>query len=222
MGVVLDILIKYHPAFLSGLWVTIKLTAIIWSSGLLIGGVLGVMSAQHRLFVGIPMRMAAFFLSGTPILVVLFWMHYPMQTMLGVTIDPFVTAAVVFSILNILTVADLLRSHIIDFPEQYRTAALVCGLDRTTFITRIQIPILFRQILPGLLPLQIVMLQTTLFASLISVDELFRVSQRINAIEYKPVHIYTALAVFFLAICLPVNGVAVWLRSRFTRDISEK
>src|SRR5207249_809855 len=136
-------------------------------------------------------------------------------------IDPFVTASVVFSIINLLSVGDLLRSHISDFPEQYRTAARVCGLDRRTFIFRIQIPILLRQVLPALLPLQIIMLHSTLFASLISVDEIFRASLRINALEYKPVHIFTALALFFLAISLPVNALAIWLRVRFTRDLSE-
>ena len=66
------------------------------------------------------------------------------------------------------------------------------------------------------------MLQCSLFASLISVDEIFRVAQRINATIYRPVEIYSALALLFLAVCLPLNGLALWLRMRFTRDLSEK
>ena len=66
------------------------------------------------------------------------------------------------------------------------------------------------------------MLQATLFASLISVDEIFRVAQRINAVEYKPVEVYTALALFFLLVCLPLNGVALLLRHRFGHDLSER
>jgi ABC-type amino acid transport system permease subunit len=65
------------------------------------------------------------------------------------------------------------------------------------------------------------MLQATLFASLISVDEIFRVAQRINARVYRPIEVYTALGVFFLAICLPMNGIALWLRRKYTRDLSE-
>ena len=66
------------------------------------------------------------------------------------------------------------------------------------------------------------MLHTTLFASLISVEEIFRVAQRINAQIYRPVEIYTALGVFFLAVSLPVNGFAFWLKHKFTRDMSEQ
>jgi ABC-type amino acid transport system permease subunit len=222
MELVFDLIIKYHQAFLSGLKVTVELAVIIWSAGLVIGGALGILSAQYGLLIGLPTRLVAFALSGIPVLVFLFWMHYPLQAMLGVVIDPFVTSAVVFGIINILGVAELLRSNIVDFPEQYRIAALVCGLSRRTFLLHIEIPLLLRRILPALLPLQIVMLHSTLFASLISVDEIFRISQRINALEYKPIHIYTALGLFFLAVSLPVNAFAIWLHARYTRNISEQ
>jgi ABC-type amino acid transport system permease subunit len=66
------------------------------------------------------------------------------------------------------------------------------------------------------------MLQLTLFASLISVEEIFRVAQRINATIYQPVEIYTALAIFFLIICLPLNGLAIYLKKKYTLNLSEK
>lgn len=151
----------------------------------------------------------------------LFWAHYPMQALMGVVINPFYTAAVVLGTINIFGVSDLISSHLIDFPEQYNVAARVCGLSSRTTILRIQMPIILRQVIPALLPLQVIMLHSTLFASLISVEETFRVAQRVNSIEYKPIHIYTALALLFLVTSLPVNGFAIWLRTRFTRNISE-
>jgi len=66
------------------------------------------------------------------------------------------------------------------------------------------------------------MLHATLFTSMISVEELFRVAQRINAQIYKPIEIYTALGVFFLAICLPVNFFALWFKQKYTRNVSER
>ena len=65
------------------------------------------------------------------------------------------------------------------------------------------------------------MLQATLFASLISVDEIFRVAQRINATIYRPIEIYTCLGMFFLLICLPLNGFALWFKEKFTRNLSD-
>ncbi len=69
---------------------------------------------------------------------------------------------------------------------------------------------------------QVNMLHMTLFASLISVEEVFRVAQRVNALEYRPVEIYSALGLFFLLLSLPLTGLAIILREKYGRDISEK
>ena len=217
-----DLLYKYRADFLTGLMVTLKMCAIIWPVGILVGTLLGAAGAKWRRAVGWPSKAASFVLGGIPILVFLFWLHYPVQSLLEVVIDPFYTSVTALGIVNALLVADTVRSVFINFPQQYLMAARVCGLSpRSTFL-RIQLPIVFRQILPGILLIQVAMLQATLFASLISVDEIFRVAQRINSRVYRPVEIYTALAVLFLVVCLPMHGFAFWLRSRFSRDFSEK
>lgn len=218
----LDILINYYPAFLKGLAVTLQLCAIIWGTGIFLGGALGLAGARFRFWIGFPSHFISFILGGVPLLVFLFWLHYPAQALFDVVIDPFYTAAFTFSIVNIFAVADIVRGALIDFPQQYLIAAKVTGLTRHQTIFRIQMPLILRQILPGLLMAQVAMLHVTLFSSLISVEELFRVAQRINAQIYRPVEIYTALGVFFLAVSLPVNGFALWLRARFTRDVSEQ
>ena len=216
-----QILVKYRQALLSGINTTIQLALIIWITGLLVGTLIGILSAKFQRVVGIPAKICSFMLSGIPVLAYLFWTHYPMQTILGVVINPFFTAAAVLSTINIFAVSDMINSHLSDFPEQYNIAAKVCGLSTRTTILRIQLPIILRQVIPSLLPLEVIMLHSTLFASLISVEEIFRMAQRVNSIEYKPVEIYTALALLFLFTCLPVNGFAIWLRRRFTRNISE-
>ncbi len=216
-----NILVDYHQGFLQGLVVTFKLFFIIAFFGITIGGSLGWMSRRSEDIRNI-VRCGAFFLSGIPILVFLMWMHYPFQAMLDIVVDPFYTACLTFTVVNIFSVADLVRKTLGDFPEQYRIAAKVCGLTNKQTIFKIELPLLFRQILPALIMLQVVMLHTTLFASLISVEEIFRVAQRINANIYKPVEIYTALGVFFLIICLPINGFAVYLKKKYTRNISER
>lgn len=222
ISTVWDILWQYHTGFLSGLWVTLQLCAIIWIAGILFGSGLGFLGWQHPHNIGKISRYISFVLAGVPILVFLFWLHYPVQAIFQVVIDPFYTAAFTFTIVNIFGVADLVRGALSDFPSQYLTAAQVCGLSPRKTILRIQLPILLRQILPGLLMLQVTMLHVTLFASLISVEEIFRVAQRINAQIYKPVEIYTALGVFFLAVCLPVNGLALWIKKTYTRNLSDR
>ena len=218
---VIDILIQYHQGFLKGLLVTLQLSAIIWGSGIILGSALGLAGSKYHLSVGLPSRIMSFLLSGVPILVFLFWLHYPAQAMFNIVVDPFYTAALTLSIVNLFAVSDIVRGALQDFPKQYLTAAKVTGLSRKQTIFRIQLPLILRTVIPSLLLLQVTMLHTTLFASLISVEEIFRVAQRINAQIYRPVEIYTALGVFFLIVSLPINGFAFWLKARFTRNMSE-
>lgn len=217
----LDIIINYREGLLAGLLVTLKLSSVIWFSGIFIGTIFGYLGSRYRVEIGRPSYVISFILSGIPALILLFWLHYPLQAILQININPFFTAAFALSLINIFGVADLVRSALVNFPAQYNLAAKVCGLSQKETFIKIELPIILRQIIPSLLSLQVTMLQLTLFASLISVEEIFRVAQRINAIIYKPIEVYTALAIFFLIICLPLNGVALWLRSKYTRDISE-
>jgi ABC-type amino acid transport system permease subunit len=218
---IFDVIIRYKEALLKGLFVTVQLCAVIWISGILFGALIGYFGARFKKGVGIPSRVVSFLLAGVPILVLLFWLYYPGETLLQVNIDPFYVAAFAISIVNIFLVADLTRNALINFPNEYKLAAKVCGLSSSETFFKIELPIILRQTLPSLLGIQVNMLQLTLFASLITVGEIFRVAQQINAQIYEPVQIYSALALLFLVICLPLNGLAEWLKHKFTRDISE-
>jgi len=218
---VFDILVQYHQGFLMGLKVTLELYAIIVLVGVLAGIAFGVCAAANKT-AGYTSQGAAFLLGAVPTLVFLFWLHYPVQAMFDVVIDPFYTAAFTLTIVNFFAVSELVRQAVQDFPQQYLIAGRVCGLSGKDIVMKIQLPMLFRQLLPGLLITQVGMLHATLFASLISVEEIFRVAQRINAQIYKPVEIYTALGVFFLIVCLPINLFAYWFKVKYTRDVSEK
>jgi len=218
----LDIIWSHRQEFQRGLQVTLQLCLIIWSIGILTGVVIGVAGARWKTAIGLPSRAVSFVLSGVPVLVFLFWLYYPLQYALGVDIKPFNTAAAALSIVNTFLVADVIRGVLLEFPDQYLMAARVCGLSSRETILRIQLPIIARQVLPSLLFIQVGMLQATLFASLISVEEIFRVAQRVNSEVYRPIQIYTALAFFFLMICLPLHGLAHYLKNRYTRNLSER
>lgn len=219
---IFDILYNYRQGFTNGLLVTLSLCIIVWSVGLLIGGLIGIAGAHWKKAVGLPTKAIAFVLSGVPVLVFLFWVHYPLQTILGVIIDPFITTAITIATINVFSVAEIIRNSINNLPKQFIEAAKVCGIQPTKRLFKIELPIVLRYALPSLLILQVNMLHLSLFGSLISVDEIFRTCQRINAQIYKPVEIYTALGFFFLLVCLPINGLAEFLKIKFTRDISER
>jgi len=114
--------------------------------------------------------------------------------------DSFYTAAVVFAFYNTLTIGEVVRGAIEDLPVAFSMVAQVTGVPRGTYMRTIMVPLALRAALPSYLVSQVGVLHMTLFASLISVDELFRVIQRINSIEYNAVEVYSLLAIFYFCL----------------------
>ena len=90
------------------------------------------------------------------------------------------------------------------------------GLSKSTVARYIELPILFRRAIPQILSIQASMLEYTLFASLISVPELFKTAQSINAMIYRPVEIYSLLIIFFLIILVPLHLGINYLQKKYT------
>ncbi|MBX3356515.1 MAG: ABC transporter permease subunit [Phycisphaeraceae bacterium] len=201
---------------------TLKLCGIAWLIGFPLGIGFGLAGARWPRSAGRVLQAIAVLFAAVPVLVVLFWLHYPAQAMLGMVIDPFLTATVTLMAYTAILVADAVRLGLGDFPAQFDVAAKVCGLRHSQILLRIKLPLMFRRLLPTALSIIVVILQASLFASLISVNEIFRVAQRINSMVYKPVELFTALALFFVVVCVPLHIAAIVLRYRYTRDVSER
>lgn len=217
----LNILISYSGAILRGLSITLIICFSAWFFGILGGVILGY-TAQKNTSIAKFLSISSFLLSSIPVLVLLFWLHYPAQAILRITINPLITTIITLAIINIVLTAELVKKTVDNFPLQYVSAAKVCGINEKKKFFKIKFPIIFRQVLPGLLTLQVTILHMSLFGSLISVEELFRVSQQINSQIYRPIEIYSALALVFVAVSLPLNLLAYYLKNKYTRDLSEK
>lgn len=218
---VIDILSTYRFELLNGLAVTLQLCAIAWVASFVIGGIIGLLAARYREF-GWWVRILSVVLAGIPAIVFLFWLHYPAQAVLGIVVPPFVTGAVALSFLGIFMVAEATREVLAQFPLQYITAAKVAGLDRSETFRHIVLPLVGRSFFPSAVFILVTIFQMSLFTSFISVDEIFRTAQRINSIIFRPIEVFTALAIFCVLVCTPLYGFTNILRERYTRDVSER
>ncbi len=219
---IFEIFSTYHQGFLQGLWVTLELCLLVWVTGIAFGTVAGILSARYRRSIGLAIKALSSIVSGVPVIVMLYWLYYPMQQQLELDIPAFGIAVFALSFLNSLMVAELVKNAIIDLPSQYLMAAKVSGLGERTILFKIQIPLIFKQLIGPILLVQITMLHNSIFASLINVDEIFRQIQRINAMVYKPIELYSALAVFFIIITVPLTLLAYYLKRKYASDYSER
>ena len=212
---VFEVLIENRAAYLSGLVVTLQICAVAWILGLLGGTFAALLAHWQPKLIGLPLSATSRISEAVPVLVLLFWLHYPAQSALGVVVDPFYTTSLLLAILNSLAVYGIIVRAIMQVPKDLIEAATVCGIPSVQTFWRIKLPLALRASLGSLFTAQINVLQLSIFGGLIAVEELFRVSQQINSQVYQPVNVYSILGLFFLFGCLPMNLFAQQLEKRF-------
>ena len=213
----LDILVEYRGLFLQGFITTSSLFALIVLIGGSLGVLLGILGGRYSKTVSRAVNGLKFFTKIVPVLILLFWMHFPLQSLLGVVINPFWTAVFAFSFVNAIAVAYLTQNGLASLPKSYREIGLTMGMSMRQVVRYIEAPLFLRKSLPDILVTQATMLEYTLLASLISVPELFRTAQSINAMIYDPVSVYSLIVLFFVVLLAPLHCLITYLKKKYAK-----
>jgi polar amino acid transport system permease protein len=133
----------------------------------------------------------------------------------GIVVNPFWTMVIALGSINTVAVANIITEELMLLPKSYIEAAKVLRMHRNNILRYIELPLLMKRVLPQILLVQASMLEYTLFASLISVPELFKTAQSINAMIYRPVEIYSLLVIFFFFILAPLHLLVGHLEKKY-------
>lgn len=191
---------SFWDILLPGLLVTIPLTAISFSFALIIAVIVALIQ-----FAGVPVlsQIARFYIwiiRGTPLLVQLFIVFYGLPHV-GILIDPFVAAVVVFSINEGAYCSETMRAALESVPKGQLEAGLCAGMSWGQTIRRIVLPQALRTAFPTLGNSLISMVKDTSLAANITVTEMFMTTQRIVARTYEPLLLYVEVGLIYLIFC---------------------
>jgi His/Glu/Gln/Arg/opine family amino acid ABC transporter permease subunit len=212
---VFEVLIQHHQLFLKGFGTTLSLLALIMLIGIPLGVLAGVLGSRYSKLVGKLVNGLKFLTKVIPVLVLLFWLHFPLQALLNVVIDPFWTTVIALGFVNAVAVAHIVQSDLELLPKSYREAGTTLGMTKKQIVQYVELPILAKRTSPSILLNQATMLEYTLFASLISVPELFRVAQSVNSMIYDPIAVYSLLVLFFVIILTPIHLLIAHLKKKY-------
>ncbi|HEL2058251.1 TPA: amino acid ABC transporter permease [Streptococcus suis] len=180
-----------------GLLVTIPLTILSFSIGLLLAiGTALVQIAE----IPILKQLARFYIwiiRGTPLLVQLYVIFYGLPS-LGLVIDAFPSAVLVFSINTGAYAAETIRASIEAVPKGQLEAGYTVGLSFGQTMRRIILPQAFRVAFPPLSNTLIGLVKDTSLAANITVLEMFMATQQIAARTYEPFALYCEVALIYL------------------------
>lgn len=188
---------SFFKILLPGLTMTVPLTVLSFSFALIIAVIVAMIQfAKIRVLKEIA-RFYIWIIRGTPVLVQLYLVFYGLPG-LGITLDPFPSAVIVFSINEGAYAAETVRAALESIPKGQIEAGYCAGMTYFQIMRRIVLPQAFRTAFPPLSNSLIAMVKETSLAANITVVEMFMAAQRIVARTYEPLALYCEVAMIYL------------------------
>lgn len=193
---------------LSGLLITIGLSVLIVFFGTIVGLMVAFGKRSKSYFVSKFCSLYTDFFRVMPALIMLIWIFYALPIFTGIRFGPFETGVIVLSLHLSGYIGELIRSGIEAIPKGEVEAARVLGLTEFQIMQRIVLPQVVRQLLSPLMGLYIEEVKNTTLVSVIALNELLHTGQIVISQTYRPLEIYSAIAIMFIVILLPLTFVA--------------
>lgn len=130
---------------------------------------------------------------------------------MGITLDAFPSAVVVFSVNTGAYASETIRAAIEAVPAGQLEAGYCVGLSYTQTMMRIILPQALRIAFPLLSNSLIGLVKDTSLAANITVMEMFMSAQRIAARTYEPFALYCEVGIIYLIFCTALTRLqSVW------------
>lgn len=198
---VLEILINaFWRILLPGIKVTLPLTFFSFALAFVISVIVALIQYADVKILKQICRFYIWFIRGTPLLVQLYVVYYGLPQV-GILLDPVPAAILTFGFNEGAYMAESMRGALEAVPKGQIEAGYCVGMNYLQIIRRIVLPQALRTAFPSLSNSLISMVKGTSMASVITITEMFRQAQIINAIYYEPLWLYLEAAMFYLMFC---------------------
>ena len=204
---------SFLKILIPGIRVTIPLTIISFSLALIIGTVTALVQFADIKGLKQIARFYIWVIRGTPLLIQLFVVFYGLPSV-GVIIDPFPAAVLVFSINEGAYSAETIRGALEAVPKGQIEAGYCSGLTFVQIMWHIVLPQAFRMAFPSLANALIAMVKSTSLAANITVMEMFMVTQQIVARTYEALALYLELAFIYLMFSTVLTRLQTYIEKR--------
>ncbi|UHC15276.1 amino acid ABC transporter permease [Methylobacterium currus] len=197
----------YRWLFVQGLGVTVAVTVAIVVIGLLVGLAAGLAKLSHLA----PLR----WLSNayievfrcTPLLVQLVWFYYALPILAGIEISAVGASVLALSLYGGSFYAEIIRGGIVSIDRGQGEAAAALGMTPAQSLRRIILPQALKRMVPPLMNQSIIQFKNTSLVSVLAVPDLLYQGQVAAHDSYRPLEIYTLVAVLYFAALYPLTWI---------------
>jgi len=202
---------EYREVFLRGALVTAKLTAGALAIGLVLGLLIGMAKSSRRAWLRVPATTYVELFRATPTLVQLVWIYYSLPILTGVQLGSFVSVTLGLGMNAGAYFAEIFRAGILSIDRGQMDAAKAIGMRHWQAMRRIILPQAVRRMIPPFINETATLVKLTTLGSVLAVYELLHESNNLITNTFRPLEVYTTLALAFFAIIYPIIYLSRWL-----------
>jgi polar amino acid transport system permease protein len=207
----------YRWLILSGLGVTIAYTIGTILLGLLVGLAAGLLRLSRNPMITAPLVAYVEIFRCTPLLVQIVWFYYALPVVLGIDIPAHVAATLVLSFYTGAFYAEIIRGGVNSIERGQWDAARAIGMRRRQAMRHVILPQAVRRMIPPFMNQSIIQLKNTSLVSTIAVADLLYNGTIITAATYRPLEVYTMVAVIYFLVLFPLTLAAQQVERRLAR-----
>ncbi|GAB2720236.1 MULTISPECIES: amino acid ABC transporter permease [Comamonas] len=196
---------KYRMLLVGGVGYTLLFTVICILGGLAVGLVAGLGRLSSNKIVTAPLRAFVEVFRCTPVLVQLVWFYYALPVLTGIEMSAPVAAALCLSLYGGAFYSEIIRGGIISTDIGQTEAGQAIGMTRGQVMRRVILPQAFRKMIPPLVNQSILQLKNTSLLMVLAVPDLLYQGQVIAHDTYRPLEVYTFIAITYFVILFPVT-----------------
>ena len=210
--------LRHFDLLVYGLGNTLLITGLAFLMGLPIGFILAMMRLSGRRYLSMPTGFVIDFFRCTPSLVQLFWFFFAFPMLTGIRLTPFSAVVITLTILSAAFTAEIFRAGILSLERGQWEAARALGMPHRNIMGRIILPQAIKRMIPVFLERAIELLKTSTIASTISYTDILFNAQEISHQTYRPMEVFTVVALIFLIIVTSGSQLARWLERWMARS----
>lgn len=209
----------YWPHFLAGIGVTLQLAACLIVIAIVGGVLVGAARHSKNPVLNWPATLFIEAFRNTPVLVQVIWFYYAFPVLIDVQMSGFAAAVLGIGLNSVAYSAEIFRAGIQSIERGQWEAARAIGMRYFTVMRRIVLPQAVRRMIPAFANRIIEIFKATSLASAIAVSELlFRGEELANTI-YRPMEIYTIVAILFFLLIYPLAILSYWLEWKLNSNL---
>ena len=186
---------------LAGLWATFVVSFVALGIGVVIGTAVGILRlSRNRVLRSLSWAYIEV-LRNTPGLVQIIWVYYCLPILVGVDFGAIASCAIALSLQSGAYIGEIVRGGIAGVDKGQSEAARTVGLSAMQTMFRVVLPQAFRRMIAPLVNQVVTLIKYSSLVSVVGVADLTYQAQLLSTTTFRPLEIFSFLALEYLVIC---------------------